>query len=411
MNTNSKRLGIYITLMLLLTSAAVALRTVACIGSLNFETGYFKDGALTVVSTPLIWGTVLFSLTYIFAASRISLRPSFSTAATYIPSGLVGVAGVFLGSKVLLYALKAFDKYPIISQETLGSPVFLFSVVAFALSIVSVGYHFFNTYNTESKLSIRALFAVSTIAFFAVYAMLIYFDESLPINNSGKIVNQMAYLFAAIFFLYETRISLGREQWRLYAAFGLAATALCAYSSIPSIITYYATGSLPFGAHTGAFISMEEYVLTLALCIFILSRLILTATLKEEKENEYIRAMADFAKERNSDVEESFGRFQEDFARRQMSIFELYGDEDVTDKEVEAENSEDTVAEEEPQKEITISDDLIYEAIFGKMPDKEDDESNGDVPEEVTDTRDPEEIAEEILNTVQEAEKMNKEEK
>ena len=409
MNTNSKRLSIYIVLMLLLTCAAVTLRSIACISSLNMETGYFTDKSLTTVSDIIIWVAVLASVSYIFVASKTNISASFSTPATYIPTGLVGVSTLFLGARILYFALNKFNRYPIISQETLTSPVFVMSVLAFVLAIISVGYYFFNTYSTESKLEVRAFFSISAIAFLAIYAMLIYFDESLPINNSGKAINQMAYLFAAIFFLYEARISLGREMWRPYCAFGLAGAALTAYSSIPSLITYYTTGNLPFASHAGAFTSMEEYMLTLALFIFIVSKLVLTVTLKEDEENEYIKAMFAFATQRSAEVEESYARFQEDFAKQQMSIFELYGDEDTAIEE----DSEEDVKEdekEESNEEPTISDDVIYESIFGRMPDRENKDEETPKEEEIADGRDPEEIADGLLNAIEEVENTSKEE-
>lgn len=410
MNTNSKRLSIYVVLMLIGTAIAVTLRSIACIGNLNNDTGYFDDGSLTAISDPLIWVTVILSLTYIFVASRIKLKASFSTPSTYIPTGLLGVSTLFLGVRVLSEAIIFKSTYKPTSQNSPTAPIFEISIVVFIFAILSVGYYFLNTYCTESKTEKRALFAMAAIAFLGSYVMLIYFDQSLPINNSGKIVNQMAYLFSAIFFLYEARISIGREMWRAYTAFGLAATALCAYSSIPALITYYVNGTLIFSSRTGAFASIEEYMLTFALFIFILSRLLLTLTLKEEKENELIKAMTEFANARNEAVEDSFTRFQEDFAAKQLSIFELYGGGDLIEEEAQVEVQEENKEEEEP-KTLTISDDVIYEAIFGKMPEKEDSESEQETPTEPEvkeEEVNPEEIAQKLLSTIEEAEKENK---
>lgn len=405
MNTNSKRLSIYIVLMLIGTAIATTLRSIACVTDLNNVTGYFDDKSLIAISDPLIWITVIASLSYIFAASRVKLTASFSTAATYIPTGILGVATLFLGVRVITHTIETNDS-PILSPETLLSPAFILSVLAAILSIASIGYYFLNSYYTESSKDVRAIFAVFTIAFFAIYAMLIYFDGSVPINNPSKIINQMAYLFAAMFFLYEARISLGREMWRAYTAFGLAATALTAYSSIPALITYYVDGTVVIGSHAGAFTSIEEYMLTFALFIFILSKLILTVNLREESENEYIKVMSEYASVRDAEVEDSFERFQEGFASKQLSIFELYGVDDIPEEE-EAEDTEEIAeAEEKAPKEVMISDDAIYEAIFGKMPDKEEPEEQTD---EVEEEKDPEALADELLSALDEAKKEDKE--
>ena len=69
--------------------------------------------------------------------------------------------------------------------------------------------------------------------------MLIYLDPTLSRGDSSKILRLTAFITSALFFLYEARISIGREMWRLYTVFGLVAAALCAYTSIPGIIVYY----------------------------------------------------------------------------------------------------------------------------------------------------------------------------
>ena len=105
----------------------------------------------------------------------------------------------------------------------------------------------------------------------------------------------MAYLFCAMFFLFEARISLGRQKWNIYAAFGLAASALCLYSSLPSLITYFIKGELVSA-------SLEENLLTLSLFIFITTRLAVTAMLPEDKETFSIKALRTAAEQRRSEI-------------------------------------------------------------------------------------------------------------
>ena len=409
MNTNSKRLSIYTIIMLVITSVAVTMRTIDCITNLNGGTGYFSKGSLSSISTPMIWVVVLASFSYIFTASKTELRPSFSTAATYVPTGILGVSTLFLGVRILSNAINLNPYYPFLSVETLTDPRVILSLIAFVLSIVSIGYFFFNVYTTESKTDVRAAFAVGIIAFFAIYAMLIYFDKSLPINNPGKTLNQMAYLFAAAFFLYETRISLGREMWRLYSAFALATAALTAYTSIPAIITYYVKGYVIFGSQNEAFISLEEYMLTFALFIYVTAKLFLTITLKEECPNEFVNAITAYAAHRENEVADSLEQFEQDFAAKQLSIFELYGEDDVNT--AEAEEIQEQKEEEKPEEKVVmISDDAIYEAIFGKMPEKivenEDTEAKTVTSEEDTDEEvevDTEAVVDNLLAVLEEA--------
>ena len=401
MNTNSKRLTIYTVAMLVCTAIAVTLRTVACITELKGGTGYFEQGSLTTISNPLILITVLFSLSYIFTASKIELRPSFSTPANYVPTGILGVSTLFLGARIMSNLISTNSRYAFLSAAVFTNPSAILSIIAFVLSLVSVGYFFFNVYSTEQNTAKRAGFAIGLIGFLAIYAMLIYFDSSLPLNNPGKVVNQMAFLSAAVFFLYETRISLGREMWRVYSAFTLAAAALTAYSSLPALITYYVNGHVIFATQKGAFISLEEYMLTFAIFIYALAKLVIIITTKEESEDEYAKAISAYASAREAEVDDSFRRFQEDFASKQLSIFELYGDDDIPVVEDEPEEAEEAPAEEE--KAVMISDDAIYEAIFGKMPEKdaesvtEEQEKSSDTEEE----KDTESIVEDLLTALE----------
>jgi hypothetical protein len=371
MNKNSKRLGIYLSVMLIATSVATALRTVACVKELNYASGLFKDSSLVRVSDAIIILVALGMLSYVFAATRIKLRASFSTSATYVPTGILGVATAFLGAKLFSYALESCN-YRFFSKEvfTLKTPTALVGMIAAILAILSIAHHFFNAFTTESKDTVRAYFAVATIAFLAFYAIEVYLDPSLSVNDSCKVLRQMAFMVSAVFFLYEARISLGREMWRVYTAFGLVAASLTAYASIPGIIVYYVNGVTIGSANAKSLASLEEYLLLLALFIFIVSRLCLTALLKEEEENELVNALGQYAKDRDERVNESFERFQEIFASKQLSIFDLYGEDEDVAEVGEDEEEAPEIAPEEEKKEIIISDDAIYEAIFGKMPER-----------------------------------------
>ena len=403
MNTNSKRLGIYLAIMLLATSVAVALRTVACAEHLNLESGLFDDRTLIAVSDAIMLILSLGMLSYIFVASRISLRASFSTAATYVPTGILGVATAFTGVRAFIYAMQSCN-YRLFSKEvlTLKNLPALVGVIVAALAILSIAHHFLNAFITESKTTVRSYFAAATIAFLAFYAIAVYLDDTLSVNDSSKVLRQMSFMMCALFFAFEARISLGREKWRLYTAFGLVAAALTAYTAIPAVITYYVKGFTVGASSYKSLASIEEYVLLFALFIFIISRLFLTLFLKEEKENAIIKMLGEYAKDREEKVNESYERFQEIFASKQLSIFDLYGgDEELP----EAEEANETEGDSEPvkeEKEITISDDAIYEAIFGKMPDRAEENEDEDTPEEPADERAPEEIADDILNTLDE---------
>ena len=411
MNTNSKRLGIYLAIMMVLTAAATTLRSIACVIHLDYASGFFTDKSLLTVANVIITATVIGMFSYLFVAERINLLASFSTGATYVTTGVLGVATAFLGTSIISFVSIA-SRYSSRQDSIMSADKFLpiVGVICAVLAFASIAHHFFNAFITESRAEIRAYFALASISFLGLYAMLIYLDPTLAIGESTKILRLTAFLISALFFLYEARISIGREMWRVYTAFGLAAASLTAYASIPAIIAYFVNGELVSYASGRSLVSLEEYMLLLALCIFITARLFITAGLREDVENKFIKTFKAYAGEREREIAESSARYNEIFASKQLSIFDLYGGEIYTDEE-ECETVEASPVSEPESTEPTISDDAIYESIFGEMPQKEEipEETPVEEPEEeIPDDRDPEQIADEVLLSLEEAMKNAK---
>ena len=399
--------------MLLATAIATTLRTIACVQYLDNRTGLFSEGSLITASNAIILITIFGMISYLFVATRISLRPSFSTSATYVPTGVVGVATAFLGIKSIFYALQINDyrlyafraeslREVIVELLTLQNIITSCALLAGILAFVSLAHHFLNAFITDGHSVLRAYFATATICFLAFYAMIVYLDNSVPVNDPNKALRQMSFLFASGFFLYETRISLGREMWRLYSVFGLIAATLTAYTSIPAIVTYFANGEIISSSGYQSLASLEEYILLFTLFVFIVLRLYLTVIIKEDKENSLVKALAQMASEQEKKISESAQRHKESFSSKQLSLFDLYsGTQENEEVEPDAEPIEEIEPEEEEEKEVMISDDAIYESIFGKMPERPAPEKE-EVEEKAVDDRDPEVVADEFFNMISE---------
>ena len=356
MNTNSKRLEIYLAITMLLTAIATTLRTVACIMHLDYISGFFTDKSLITTANIIITVVAIGTFSYLFTASRINLRANFSTASTYVTTGVLGVATAYFGARILTHTVTT-SPYPILSTQvlTLQRPATIIGVATAILAFLSIAHHFFNAFITESKTEVRAYFAIATISFLALYSMLVYLDSTLAIGDSAKTLRLTAFLLSALFFLYEARISLGREMWRIYTAFGLCAAALCAYTSIPAIVTYYVKDVLVSASQTTSIhsiTSIEEYLLLLAMFIFIVARLCVTISLHEDKENEYIKALTEYAQTREADVKESLSQYQKIFAAKQLSIFDLYGGGEIPQDAEDEEKEVEKAPVEETEKEI-----------------------------------------------------------
>ena len=411
MNTNSKRLGIYIVIMLLATSVATILRSIACVKYLDNSTGFFAEKSLINAANVIIVLTALGMLSYAFIASHIKLRASFSTSSTYVPTGILGVATAFFTLELVTHIL-VVNKYRLFNINASGlielikelmtekNLLTIIGLITAALAVLSIVHHFLNAYVTEGRSVARAYFAMASIAFLALYAILVYLDNTIPGNDPNKMLRQLAFLFSAAFLLYEARISLGREMWRAYSVFGLLAATLTAYTSVPALIFYYTKGDILSTTGYTSIASVEEYLLMLALFIFIVSRLSITVMLNEDKDNELVKALAESASARESQVNESFERHREIFAAKQLSIFDLYGESEPVEEETVEEVTEPEETE-MTESEPTISDDAIYESIFGKLPEKP--KAKEPEPEIIEDNREPEEIAEDLLNAMDEA--------
>ncbi len=405
MNTNSKRLGIYLTVMAILTVAATTLRSIACVTNLDYSSGFFTSKSLITTADIIITITSLGMFSYLFVAPRISMIANFSTPETYVTTGVLGVATAFLGAKIFSY-VSIISSYSERSDNMLfrKNIVTVICAVCAILAFTSILHHFFNAFITESKTEVRAYFAIATILFLGLYAMIIYLDPSLALGESTKTIRLTTFILASLFFVYEARISLGREMWRIYTSFGLVAASLSAYTSIPSLITFFTNDTLISHAGRLSVASLEESIFLLAISIFITARLIITLRLQEDSENAFIKAFGEYAGEREREIALSSSRYNEIFASKQLSIFDLYGGEIIVDEEENTENDiKDPVQEVSSQP--TISDDAIYESIFGKMPDKpEDTEENPEESTEAcTDDRKPEEIADKVLISLENA--------
>ena len=405
MNTNSKRLGIYLIAMLILTVTATILRSIACVMSLDYSSGFFTNKSLITTANIIITVTVLGMFSYLFVAPRISLIANFSTPETYVTTGVLGVATAFLGARILSY-VSIVSSYSQRSDNMLfrKNIMTLICAVCAILAFASILHHFFNAFITESKTEVRAYFALATILFLGIYAMITYLDPSLAIGESTKTLRLTTFILASLFFIYEARISLGREMWRIYTSFGLVAAALSAYTAIPSIITFFVNNEVISYASRLSLASIEESIFLLAMFIFITARLIVTIKLYENNENAFIKAFGEYAGEREREIAISSSRYNEIFASKQLSIFDLYGGEIIVDEENDAE-SETKAPAEEISSEPTISDDAIYESIFGRMPEKpeEAEETDEEITDEPADERKPEEIADEVLISLENA--------
>ncbi len=314
----STKLGIYLPLILSGTVLAVAFRTTATLSGFDFESGvtgliYYKSGALIGVANWTAVAAIVLSLSFIFIARGFNPRVSFDSPFTYVPSGAVATALIFISAN-MLYSVRE-SAGSLLSGKALTFPNILLLLLA-TLGIAAAVNFSLNLFSEKVRSTARAAFSILTALFLAGYAAFLYFDSSLPKNAPTRIVDEMAYLFTAVFFLYETRISLGRRLMRAYVSFGLSAMLLCAYSSIPTLIVYLTKGAM-------ISYSLAECVLTLSLFVYILLRLSILLFSGEDKKNPITEAIEAMAKERQTEICER----REELRARDINIMVENSDE------------------------------------------------------------------------------------
>ena len=359
MKNKSKLFGVYLPIFIGVFLATVTMRSVALILHFNYDTDYYTSKSLISTADYLVIAASVLFFTYRFTArNTIKLIPNFTSPATYVPTGLVTVAMVFMIR--WLFTESAERREYIDYLKHLASPsaisliptqkILLLLLAASAIFASLSIVHFILTALVETHSSTkRGSFGLCTVVFLALYSAYLYYSNTLPLNAPNKTVDEMALLFAAIFFLYETRLSIGREKWRSYISFGFIAAIVSGYSAIPSLIVYFFKGEIISN-------SIYETALMLTLFIFITARLILTGELTEDKECKTVSELIQFAESRN----ELINPFFEENSVVEISGQELteaeegesFGENDknqITIDDVEADN----VVEEKNSRRIT----------------------------------------------------------
>ncbi len=289
MNRKSLIYRVYFGITLLFLLFTVALRATACLTEMNYKNGYFQDKLLINIANTALAVAVFFAFTYVFAEDRDKkFIFNFSSPMNYVFAGTLGIAFLFFSR----HAFQVYKLYQDIIEMKLNASFIkvntatekLLSYISLALgilAILSVVHFILASLVVKTRNTKRADFGLITVIFLSLYAAYLYFSDDLPINAPAKIIDQSAYLATALFFLFETRISIGRERWRAYRAFGFIALLLTAYSAVPSLIVYIANGEIISN-------SIYETTLTFTLALFIGARLVLTALLREDAQSKTV---------------------------------------------------------------------------------------------------------------------------
>ncbi len=287
MMNQRKRIGAYLPIFLAFLLATVTIRCIALLRDFDFNSGYFSEKVLIGVSDYMLIGVCILFFTYIFIGQRnMKVRVELGSPLGYVASAVLACATLFLGVSMLINLSER--GLTLQASSLLSQPLAIVEILLFIFSVFTVAYLAATALNSARLSSGRAGLGLCAVIFFALYATYLYFEASLPINAPNKLVDQMAYLFASLFMLFETRISLDRQTPRAYVALGLTAASIAAYSAIPSIIVYVLSGKSVSN-------SVYDITLALAFCVYVTLRLLSFNSAKTDAESSIVVAIRDSA--------------------------------------------------------------------------------------------------------------------
>ncbi len=310
---------------------ATVMKTVACFTDLNYATGYFRIGILSTVSAYIAAAVCIASISYLFISKSTVPLTRPTGALSFIPGGMASAAQFFLSAELFSSFISKADE----NGVTLGVACILALAI---LSVFSALSFFFAVFYEKRENTMKAAYLIAAVAFFAAYAAHLYFDSTTPLNSPAKIADQMAYLAAAVFFLYETRVSLGRSIWRAHTAFGIIAAAICFYASLPALILFFAKGILITK-------SLASAVLLFTLGICALAKVILYSVSEREEESPTAATVRAIADKRAEEISSGITRERSRGVAEDESIGENYQIKIPTENEDGSAQNEEESAE------------------------------------------------------------------
>lgn len=283
---------LYLIFLAVFGVIGAGLRSYALLTSFNSITMHFDEKIIITIANSMIAICALAFICYIFfGQKRENLIARTDNAASYIPAGLVSIAMAFMAGE--MFAVKPLSVRPGVIDY-----VYPISKITAILAILSIVAFFLSILIQRNDNLYKAAFSLCIVFFLAFYAVYLFFNKDVhPTNSPNKITDQMAYLFSAVFFLYESRIFLGRAKWRAYVAFGLVSTLLCAYSAIPSLINYAVNRYVVSD-------SLVESILTLAIGLYIGSKVLQSKNLPTNTECPEAKSITNLAAIRQEEIEE-----------------------------------------------------------------------------------------------------------
>lgn len=234
MENRKKVILIFMAAALLLSAIAAVVQTVILTGYFDLDSHVYVTGS----SAPVLFNILLavcsllfFLLLFLYREPERKLFPQNNLFFT-LSSVLAGVAILAAGIVFFSFSMKRGALYGGSSDRT----IYGFRMAAAILSLPSAAYFFLAAFRNKPFRRNTVLLAFAPILWTLVFLVSVYYDHSVRLGSPIRIMDQMALLAVAFFFLFEARFHMKRPNPGAYFAFSFLSAMLCAVSAIPHVI-------------------------------------------------------------------------------------------------------------------------------------------------------------------------------
>lgn len=238
----SKKLKICYFSMLALCVIAAVLGAFAICTSYDGGKGYFDSSAVSSAFKAAVAVTALASLVPLFVLPKGELGgASPATAPVLFPS--VYLAVVFLATSAIAFLslcridVGIFTVY--INSFDQSLPMLLLIAAVALLSLATAAYfvlNFFAADREQKRNEYHALVGFALLLELVALIALSYFDTTVSMNATGKLMFSYSMIAFMLFILSELRGLLGISKPRLYLVFGFLTMITSCASSIPWLV-------------------------------------------------------------------------------------------------------------------------------------------------------------------------------
>lgn len=225
---------------------SVVMRSVLTLTALDTAYGVYEHGNVLPTVYHAVLAVALIALA-IFAAAKAPkrspeyIRPqcSFTTFASCVCAFML-IANTFVSAYNAIhyivenyYLLAGYDKVKLFMTN---EAALVFSIIEICFAIPSIIYFIGLVRSQTKRTGVLALSSLFPIARCAICLIRVYFDNTALQVSPNKIMCELAFLAAMIYFLAEARSQLGTVNHKVYLASAGIAPVLLTTSAIPNLL-------------------------------------------------------------------------------------------------------------------------------------------------------------------------------